>query len=139
VAPSAVSFLSGALALSVRPAPRLRLDTAYLVSRLRELDDPERTARSIFTNHIARLTVNYQFTRALSLRAIGEYSGVLLNQSLVALTRDKRLVADLLLTYLAHPGTAVYVGYTAGFDNDGSLRADDAPGHRSILGLASCS
>lgn len=121
--PSAASFLSGSLALSVRPAPRLRVDTAYLVSRLRELDDPERTAHSIFTNHIARLTVNYQFTRPLSLRAIGEYRAVLPNQSLVALTRDKRLVADLLLTYLAHPGTAVYVGYTAGFDNDGSLRA----------------
>ena len=32
--------------------------------------------------------------------------------SLVALDRTKHLSADLLLTYLLHPGTALYAGYS---------------------------
>ena len=61
--------------------------------------------------------MNYQFNRELSLRAIVDYNGVLSNPSLVALDRTKHLTADLLMTYLVHPGTAVYVGYTDGYDN----------------------
>jgi hypothetical protein len=76
---------------------------------------------SIFDNHIIRSKVNYQFSRALSLRGILDYSGVLPNQSLVALDRRKHLNADVLMTYLLHPGTAFYIGYTDGYDN---LRPD---------------
>ena len=73
--------------------------------------------------------MNYQFTRALSLRGILDYNGVLPNSSLVALDRRKHLGADVLLTYLLHSGTALYVGYTDGYDNlqrDASGTAPDA-------------
>lgn len=59
--------------------------------------------------------MNYQFTRALSLRGILDYNAILPNESLVALDRRKHLTADVLVTYLMHPGTAVYVGYTDGY------------------------
>ena len=34
-----------------------------------------------------------------------------------ALDQDRRFTADVLLTYLLNPGTAVYVGYTDGYQN----------------------
>ena len=61
--------------------------------------------------------MNYQFTRRLSGRAIADYRSVLPNPSRVALVGDRQLVTDLLLTYFVQPGTAIYVGYTAGFDD----------------------
>src|SRR5207249_3198092 len=63
-------------------------------------------------NHLARSRLNYQFTREFSLRMIVDYNGVLENPALVNLQRQKRVTGDVLLTYLIHPGTALYVGYT---------------------------
>ncbi|MBI3667750.1 MAG: hypothetical protein HY236_16225 [Acidobacteria bacterium] len=54
--------------------------------------------------------MNYQFTRALSLRAIVDYNGLLPNPSLVRYERAKGLTGDVLLTYLLNPGTALYIG-----------------------------
>jgi len=71
----------------------------------------------IFNNHILRSKINYQFNRALSLRAIFDYNAVLPNERLVALGRDKRFTADFLMTYLVNPGTALHVGYTDGYQN----------------------
>jgi hypothetical protein len=39
------------------------------------------------------------------------------NIDLVALDRTRHAGVDLLLTWLLHPGTALYIGYTDGFDN----------------------
>jgi hypothetical protein len=74
-------------------------------------------ATTIYNNHIARSKVNYQFTRAWSFRGILDYNGVLPNADLVALDAAKRLSYDLLLTYLLHPGTALYIGYTDIYQN----------------------
>jgi hypothetical protein len=118
-APSPASFLTASLSLSVRVVPQLRVDATWLVSELREIAGGAHEARApaIFTNHIGRVATNYQFTRPLSVRAILDYRAVLPNPSRVSLARDKRLTADLLFTYLVQPGTAMYVGYTTGFDN----------------------
>src|SRR5712692_7909066 len=74
-------------------------------------------AASVFNNHILRTKVNYQFTRALSLRAIVDYNAVLPNPSLADLERSKRFSGDVLLAYLLHPGTAFYIGYTDRYEN----------------------
>ena len=77
--------------------------------------------------------MNYQFSRALSVRGIVDYNAILPNESLVALERRKHLTGDALLTYLVHPGTALYIGYTDGYDNlqldasSGSFRLGGAP------------
>jgi hypothetical protein len=110
---------------------RLLLDETYLYSRLSEPSAARSGhATSIFDDHIVRSKVNYQFTRALSLRGILDYSGVLPNTSVVALDRRKHLTADFLMTYLLHPGTAFYVGYTDGYDN---LRRDPASPEGSLV------
>lgn len=64
-----------------------------------------------------RTRVNYQFSRELSLRAILDYDAIQPHPALIALTQTKHVTADLLLTYLVHPGTAFYIGWTEGRDN----------------------
>ena len=87
-----------------------------------------RTANaSVFINHLTRTRINYQFTRALSLRMIVDYNGVLENASLIDLQRQKRITGDALLTYLIHPGTALYVGYTDQLQNLGLFNGTVLP------------
>jgi hypothetical protein len=106
---------------TLRPSSRFSLDQTYIYDRLATRKDhfPEGDSKTavIFNNHILRSKINYQFNRALSLRAIFDYNSVLPNERLVALDRDKRFTADFLMTYLVNPGTALYVGYTDGYQN----------------------
>ena len=60
---------------------------------------------------------NYQFTKELSFRFIGEYNTVLSNPSFTSLQTTKNFNADFLVTYLVHPSTAVYVGYNNNVEN----------------------
>jgi hypothetical protein len=111
----------GSVLLTIRPAPKIRYDQTYIYSRLgtREGSSPPGvpTSAGIFNNHLFRSKLNYQFTHALSVRAILDYTSVLANPSLVALQRTKRLTGDVLVTYLVNPWTALYVGYTDNYQN----------------------
>ncbi len=124
---------SGASAgFTIRPSPRIRFDQTYIFSRLttREGVPPGFTGGSnVFNNHILRSKLNYQFTRELSVRAILDYNSTLANPDLLDVQTNlggfvggptqptKKLTADFLVTYLLHPGTAVYVGYTDRYAN----------------------
>jgi hypothetical protein len=123
IAPFLGDGSQGSLGLTLRPSSRLRLDETYIYNRLQTRPDAPVPAGAagadIFNQHLARSKANYQFTRALSLRAIVDYNAVLPDSSLVALTNDKRITADVLLTYLLNPGTALYVGYTDRYANVG--------------------
>ncbi len=106
--------------LTFRPVPGLRVEEAYIHNRLdvgadRPAGLPPGDA--IFRLHLLRTKATYQFTRALSLRAILDYSGLTPSPALVALERDRRLTGDVLFTYLLNPGTALYVGYTDAYAN----------------------
>ncbi len=102
----------------VRPSARLNLATSYLLTRLRDPDGAR-----IFTDHILRARVNYQFTRTLSARAIVEYDDLTAAPAMTALPARRSLNLDLLFTYLRTPGTALYVGYNNNLENfDPSLR-----------------
>ena len=116
LAPFLADYRDATLSLTFRPTSGLLLDETYLYSHLAAAAGSGQTG-AIFDNHIVRSRVNYQFTRQLSVRGILDYNGVLSNPSLVALDRTKHLTADILLTYLVNPGTALYVGVTDGFDN----------------------
>lgn len=100
----------------VRPTSALLISETYLYSRLNARADSPGTG-TIFSNPIHRLRVNYQFSREWSLRAIVDASRVSPNAALVDLDRSRHAGVDLLLTWLLHPGTALYLGYTDGFDN----------------------
>jgi hypothetical protein len=104
---------NGHVTISLRPISSLRIDNTYLFSRLRERD----SAAAIFNNHIIRTKWNWQFNRELSFRMILQYSATLANQTLTSLATTKQFNADFLLTYLIHPGTAIYVGYNSDLQN----------------------
>jgi hypothetical protein len=123
---------------TIRPSARFRIDETAIYYRLGTRDgsappgfDP---GHPVFNNYLLRTKVNYQFTKALSLRMIVDYDATLANTQLVDLQRilgsfqggpvqaPKNFVPDFLLTYLVHPGTALYVGYNNSFSN---LRLDD--------------
>jgi hypothetical protein len=116
---------------TLRPSSRFRFDETYLYYRLgtRNGSTPPgfKPGQNIFNNHLMRAKLNYQFTKELSLRLILDYNATIANANLVDLQtilggRDggpfapaKRFTTDVLLTYLLHPGTALYAGYNNGF------------------------
>ena len=121
------------LGLTVRPSARFRVDETAIYYRLgtREGSTPSgfRPGQAIFNNYLLRTKVNYQFTKELSLRVIVDYDATLANNQLLNLQTNlgsyaggpipptKQFPADVLLTYLLHPGTAIYVGYNSGLNN----------------------
>ena len=112
------NVVEGELDFTFRPIPRLRLDHTFLYERLTTRPGPAPApARWVYTDRILREKVNYQFSRALSLRAIVDYSTVRRDSTLSRLDPERRWSVDLLLTYLLNPGTALYVGYRDGYEN----------------------
>ena len=109
--------------VTLKPTPRVTFTEFYYFSRLGQPVSPDSGEglhrASVFNNHIARSKVNYQFTRALSLRAIIDYYSQLPNSSLINDVKFKQITGDVLLTYLLNPGTAVYLGYTSRYANVG--------------------
>ena len=101
------------VSLSLRPMSALKIDNGYLFSRLRDRDNNQ----GIFNNHILRTKWNWQFNRELSFRMIVQYTATLANSALTSLPTTKQLNGDFLITYLIHPGTALYVGYNSDFQN----------------------
>jgi hypothetical protein len=130
-APALVPFLGNTRSVNfgftLRPSSRFRLDEMLIYSRLGTRDDwdtpPFSPGQSIFNNYLNRVTLNYQFTKELSLRLILGYEATIANSNLVDLQQNlggngnppflpsKKVASDLLLTYLLLPGTIFYLGY----------------------------
>ena len=115
---------------TVRPTKCLSIENTYLLTRLRD----NLSGRGILNNHIIRSKWNYQFNREFSLRVIPQYTAVLTNRTLSSLQTTKQFNADVLFTYMVHPGTAVYVGYNSDLQNlDPSLTVDPNDPNGNLL------
>jgi hypothetical protein len=131
---SLLSRLNTATAtLTFRPVKPLKIENTYLFERLRATENEYLFALSespgipigkgIFNDHILRSKWNWQFTPQLSLRLIMQYNSLLANTPgntiypYTYLPTQKEFNADFLLTYLVHPGTAIYVGYNSDLQN----------------------
>jgi len=113
VAPFIAGRTSVNATLTVRPSRSLRVDNTYILFRLlNRLGVP-----GSLNNHIIRSKWNYQYTKRLSFRFIGEYNSVLANPAFTFLETTKNFNADFLVTYLVHPSTAIYVGYNSNLEN----------------------
>lgn len=118
-------FLAGAstvsTALTLHVKARLKLDEIYYYTRLaairRELPSAELPMGVIFSNHLVRSKLNYQFTRDYAFNAILDYKTLLPNNALVSNSYSKQADATLLFVYLSHPGTAFYLGFASTFQN----------------------
>jgi Domain of unknown function (DUF5916)/Carbohydrate family 9 binding domain-like len=137
---------TGSATLTFRPVKPLKIENTYLFERLRATENEYHFAlaeapagipigKGIFNNHIVRSKWNWQFTPQLSLRVILQYNSVLANTPgttfypYTYLPTEKQFNADVLLTYLVHPGTAIYVGYNSDVQNlDHSLTQDPLAG-----------
>ena len=116
--------------LIFRPVEPLKIETSYLFERLRttnsaylfEQSQTPGAGRGIFNDHILRSKWNWQFTPQLSARVILQYNGLLaatpgIGSPYTYLPTQKQFNADFLVTYLVHPGTAIYVGYNSDLQN----------------------
>ncbi len=112
--------------MGLRLLRRLQIDNTYLWFRLGDIN----TRGPAFNNHIIRTKWNYQFTPELSARVILQYNAVIANPLLTSLAPAKTFNGDFLITYLVHPGTAIYVGYNSNLDN---IDRDLLPGPNGLV------
>jgi hypothetical protein len=98
---------------SLQPLRQLTADNTYLLDR----DHAVSNGALVYESQTFRTKVNYQFTRALSARVIVEYDSTLANPAETSLLRTKEVGTEALLTWLPHPGTAIYIGYNNDMQN----------------------
>jgi hypothetical protein len=96
-----------------QPIRQLTDDNTYLLDR----DFNAHDGQFVYESQVMRTKLNYQFTRAFSARVIVEYDSTLANPLQTSLARTKELQTQALLTWLPHPGTAIYVGYNNDIQN----------------------
>ena len=118
-----------------RPSDQLRLTTSYIYSRITRWRDNTQLS----TASVPRLKVEYQLSRPLFLRFVGQYDNrhrdalrdpatdqpLLINNS-VAVEQDIRdFRVDWLVSYLPSPGTVVFAGYGASLWEPDAFRFRD--------------
>ena len=134
---------------TLRPSSRFRFDETLIYYRLGTragwTTPPFTPGQSVFNNYLNRSKLNYQFTKELSLRLILDYNATIANTQLFDLQTSlggsdsaggpfaptKQFTTDVLLTYLLHPGTAVYLGYNNGYSD---LTLHGLPPSVNVLG-----
>jgi hypothetical protein len=100
--------------VTVRPTSRFSWESRYNYSALHTIPGSTR----MFSEHQLREKLNYQFSRTLFLRAIVDYQRANANTALFDDDpRQREWGADVLLTYLLHPGTALHIGFTDQYEN----------------------
>ena len=113
VTPAMGNATDASAGLVIKPGSRLQLEEKYIFSRL---GDPIRRG-VIFENHLMRSKLNYQLSRPMSFRMIVDYNALSGNPLIANLERSRRMNYDFLFTYLVHPGTAIYAGYSDRYEN----------------------
>jgi Domain of unknown function (DUF5916) len=111
--PSPVNISSPNLNVEVKPVSSIDLQNSYVYTHFTEPGSGE----VVYDNHELISRWNCQMTKAFSFNLIGQYISTLPNPQYTSLTNSKTLFADALITYMPHPGTAVYFGYLGNFAN----------------------
>jgi hypothetical protein len=123
-APSLLDRQSTSLLFTVQPLRQLTIDNTYLLDR----NFAASGGSFVYESQTMRSKVNYQFTRSLSARVIANLSSTLVNPAETSLQRTMQLSTQALLTWLPHPGTAIYLGYTNDLQNIDSSLCNRLPG-----------
>lgn len=98
---------------TLQPLRQLTDDNTYLLDR----DFAAHGGQFVYESQTFRTKLNYQFTRAISARVIVEYDSTLANPAQTSIALTKQIGTQALLTWLPHPGTAVYIGYNNDLQN----------------------
>jgi len=113
--PLAVTYQRVQVDWSIFATSGLAVTNTYLFDRNANIFD----GRPIYNQNIARSKWSWQVNRELSFRFIAQYSSILANSLYTATPTARALNGDFLITYLVHPGTALYVGYNSNLSNPG--------------------
>jgi hypothetical protein len=111
--PSLLNQETMQLLFTVQPVRPLTADNTFLLDR----DHAVANGAFVYEAQTMRSVVNYQFTRSISARLVAEYDSTLANPAETSLMRTKEFASQALLTWLPHPGTAVYIGYSDDLQN----------------------
>ena len=117
--------------LSLRPTDSIRLEFSETISRITRARDDTEFARTI----LPRLKAEYQPTRALFVRVVGEYRSqrqaalldpwsarpLLVDGSVARGTSVNGLRLDFLVSYKPTPGTVAFFGYGSSMDSNRTL------------------
>jgi hypothetical protein len=117
------------LGISVRPSERARIDGTLAYQDYWRRSDHSLVGR----NMIPRVKLEYQLTRAIFLRLVGEYDlgehddlrdetrtnyPLLIGGQLATAVRDRSLHGDYLFSYQPTPGTVLFLGYGSQADGN---------------------
>lgn len=118
-----------------RPSDQLRLTTSYLYSRITRWRDNSLLSSA----SVPRLKVEYQLSRPLFLRFVGQYDNrqrdalrhpssneaLLINSVLAGRQETRDFRVDWLVSYLPSPGTVLFAGYGASLWEPDAFRFRD--------------
>jgi hypothetical protein len=119
--PHSADWFQSALSSSYRPSDQVTINLDLIYSNF---DDRE-TGEPVLDDLIGRLRVNWQLTRAMSLRAIVQHEDTDTNPQQTVLETRRNWNFDLLFTYRVNAWTAVYAGYN---QNRQNLALEDITG-----------
>jgi hypothetical protein len=123
------NFHNGQTHMTYQWYPKHRLIQSYgLETNLLDRDHAVANGALVYESQVFRTKVNYQFTRAISARVIAEYDSTLADPAETSLKRTKQVGTEALLTWLPHPGTAVYLGYNDDVQNLDRSQCNRLPG-----------
>jgi len=121
LAPRSTDWFQSVLSSSYRPNDQVTLNLDLIYS---DFDDRE-TGDPVLDDLIGRLRVNWQFTPAMSFRAIVQHEKTDTNPLQSVLEARRNWNVDLLFTYRINAWTAVYAGYN---HNQQNLALEDIAG-----------
>jgi hypothetical protein len=121
--------------LRVQPSEALRMEASYSWVRLERAE----TGSHFSTAHIPRLKVQYQFSKSLLTRVIGQYDlekrkalmhpvtgqAVLVNGSLQSERERGNFTGQALISFEPSPGTIFFIGYSRVMDGPYGLPLDE--------------
>lgn len=107
--PNPVNVQSVNINVEVKPFTQLDLQNRYEFDRFRNPGSP----LVAYDNNLFVSRWNLQLDRALAIRLIGVYQSTLPNAQFTAKENTKDLFTNALISYVPHPGTAVYIGYSS--------------------------
>jgi hypothetical protein len=104
---------------NLRPTPPLKITLNLDGSVVTRKADDTRFADAV----IPRVRADYQFTRELSMRAIGQLRAERHYDASGRPTSDQHVTLDWLAAYLLRPGSVVYLGYGSGLEGASTAAA----------------
>ncbi len=125
------SFLQGSLNTALRPVSPLRMELGVSGARIWRRGATAERDSKYAESLIPRLKTTLQLSQRLGLRAVAEYRWERFYHTTGALAKQRQtLSADLLATYLIHPGQSLQVGWSqlAEGDLDTRLRTSQRGG-----------